>query len=732
MVISVQIPKVELPLTSGDNISREWYRYWLNLSNLANTGTIATSAPLTGGGSLSSNPTISISTGGITNAYLATAPAYTIKGNATGSAATVQDLTAINHLPIGTTSPSTGVFTTLGVTGSTSGQVTLKGAAAAGTWSLTLPTTPGTANYVLQTDGTGVTSWVAQTGGAGSPGPQGAPGVPIYLEAEAIEGEIGPPGVAGVNGTNGTNGAVGPQGPVGPAVFLEADRGDDGDIGPHGLAGAAGAPGAQGVQGPAGPAVFLEAEMIEGDLGPPGVQGAQGIQGSVGAAGPPGPAVFLEAEMIEGDLGPPGIQGPQGLQGVQGNVGSQGPIGPAVFLAADPGDDAMDILAGTSNAQFTSGALNNVTIGVLTPTTGSFTSVNVTGSTAPANGIYLPSANTWGLSTNSTQRATVNSTGNWAINAPSAGVALTLNGFAGAITLQITAGNTAHYGDFNTTSSNGGYVSLSNSGTTAGYIGTGAATVAGASLGDLAFCSGTGAVQIGRANGTALAVTFAASGAVSIATPSSGAALTLGAGTATVEPLLLTSGTNLTTATAGAVEYDGAASYFTPTANCRGVVLSEQLQVLSAAYTLTSSTSAQKLLNATTNGTVTLPVGTFEFECNFSLSSMSSTSGSFGFALGGTFVGTQAWQAIAQKGTAGTAGAAYQTFKTAANTALVTANTSTAGSAWIRGIIRVTTAGTVIPQTSLTVAAAAIVGANSHFRLWPVGSSTVTTVGNWS
>jgi hypothetical protein len=118
--------------------------------------------------------------------------------------------------------------------------------------------------------------------------------------------------------------------------------------------------------------------------------------------------VFLEAEMIEGDLGPPGVQG---IQGVQGNVGSQGPVGPAVFLAADPGDDAMDILAGTSNAQFTSGALNNVTIGALTPTTGSFTSVNVTGSTAPANGEYLPAANTWGIATSSTLRMQISSNG---------------------------------------------------------------------------------------------------------------------------------------------------------------------------------------------------------------------------------------------------------------------------------------------------------------------------------
>lgn len=44
-------------------------------------------------------------------------------------------------------------------TGTTSGNVTLKSADIAGTWSLTLPSTAGTANYPLLTNGSGVTSW---------------------------------------------------------------------------------------------------------------------------------------------------------------------------------------------------------------------------------------------------------------------------------------------------------------------------------------------------------------------------------------------------------------------------------------------------------------------------------------------------------------------------------------------------------------------------------------------
>jgi len=63
--------------------------------------------------------------------------------------------------------------------------------------------------------------------------------------------------------------------------------------------------------------------------------------------------------------------------------------------------------------------------------------VNVTGSGIPPNGEYLPAANTWGVATNSVQRATINSTGNVVINAPSAGVAVKVNGVSGTHSTQI-------------------------------------------------------------------------------------------------------------------------------------------------------------------------------------------------------------------------------------------------------------------------------------------------------
>jgi hypothetical protein len=213
---------------------------------------------------------------------------------------------------------------------------------------------------------------------------------------------------------------------------------------------------------------------------------------------------------------------------------------------------------------------------------------------------------------------------------------------------------------------------------------------------------------------------------------------TLAAGTSSVAPLKFTSGTNLTTASAGALEYDGSVFYADIASSTRGTVSSEQMVVLNTAYTLTSQTAAQKLFNNTSNGAVTLPVGTYQFEGFFSLSSMSASSSSFGFALGGAATFTQEWWSVAEKGTATltTATATQSTYNvTAANTAITTNSANTVGYAWIRGILNVTVAGTVIPQVSLGVAAAAVVGVGSFFKVSPfngTNSTTNVTVGNWS
>lgn len=212
--------------------------------------------------------------------------------------------------------------------------------------------------------------------------------------------------------------------------------------------------------------------------------------------------------------------------------------------------------------------------------------------------------------------------------------------------------------------------------------------------------------------------------------------LVLAAGTTSLAPLDFQAGTNLTTASAGTMEYDGNTFYASIAASTRGVLPSEQLVVLTSTNTLTSQTAAQPLFDGgggPTNGAVTLPVGTYQFECVFGLTGLSATSGAFGFTLGGAATKTFAFQSQAQKGASlAGAGTTLSTFSAAANTSIVASNTSTTGHALIKGIIRVTVAGTIIPQISLTQAAAAVVQTNSYFKVSPIGSSTVATVGNWS
>ena len=191
----------------------------------------------------------------------------------------------------------------------------------------------------------------------------------------------------------------------------------------------------------------------------------------------------------------------------------------------------------------------------------------------------------------------------------------------------------------------------------------------------------------------------------------------------------------LGTSTAGTVEYDGVALYATTTSAQRGVVATEQLIYLQSAYTLTSQTAAQALFNVPANGQVTLTTGTYRFECLYSLSSLSATSGTFGFALGGTATITQTWMATARKSTltdTTVTNPSVTSYNTAANTSLTAANTVTTGFARINGTLIVTAAGTVIPQVSLGVASAAVVGVGSYFRISPLGTTTVTSVGNWS
>lgn len=157
-----------------------------------------------------------------------------------------------------------------------------------------------------------------------------------------------------------------------------------------------------------------------------------------------------------------------------------------------------------------------------------------------------------------------------------------------------------------------------------------------------------------------------------------------------------------------------------------------------ATYTMTSSTAAQKLFNASTNGTLTLPIGTYRYESLIYLASMSATSGNgrFGILGAGTATVSSALsQAVGiDDGIAGGATFSGSLWTgVSSNIAIVTAAVQTSLGVSIRGTFRISVAGTIIPSFSLQTAAAAVVQTDSYFMARRISSSaTATTYGPWS
>lgn len=160
---------------------------------------------------------------------------------------------------------------------------------------------------------------------------------------------------------------------------------------------------------------------------------------------------------------------------------------------------------------------------------------------------------------------------------------------------------------------------------------------------------------------------------------------------------------------------------------------------LSSTYTLTNTTSIQKLFNSATNGALAVKAAyTYLFEGIINISSMSATSGNMKFDVlgGGTATLTSCkFMAVGLDNTTPGTAAAFGGSGTASNVSsgnIVTAGTGTAVYAYIRGILNTNASGTVIPSVGLTTAAAAIVGVDTWMRFSPIGPASVNYTPNWS
>lgn len=215
---------------------------------------------------------------------------------------------------------------------------------------------------------------------------------------------------------------------------------------------------------------------------------------------------------------------------------------------------------------------------------------------------------------------------------------------------------------------------------------------------------------------------------------------TFGAGTTSVPSYKLTSGTNLTSATAGAIEYDGKVIYATPLGTQRGIVPTQQYYRLNADLAGANATGAQSVFGVG----VTLSASTvYEFEIVAPLSKTAGT-GSHTFSIG--FGGTATLNNIGYELIGNFSTTSFATITTnplifyiqTASATAISGAISSAGTYFmivIKGTVSINAGGTFIPQYTLSVApgGAYSTAAGSYIRIAPISASGAnTSVGAWA
>ena len=231
-----------------------------------------------------------------------------------------------------------------------------------------------------------------------------------------------------------------------------------------------------------------------------------------------------------------------------------------------------------------------------------------------------------------------------------------------------------------------------------------------------------------------------------LVTPNIGVAsatsVTTAAGTATVAPLVFTSGTNMTTASAGSTEYDGKVKYFTPQGTQRGVLPAKQFFRLNAALAGSNATGNQN----TFGKSATLSASTiYAFEADIVWTKTAgTTSHNFSVLFGGTATLNNIEYTLLTLGVAGsipTSGSGASLIKAVTQSAAALqigtgfTSASIVLTANIRGTISINAAGTLIPQYALSAApgGAYSTAFGSFMNIYPIGASGAdTNVGTWA
>ena len=217
--------------------------------------------------------------------------------------------------------------------------------------------------------------------------------------------------------------------------------------------------------------------------------------------------------------------------------------------------------------------------------------------------------------------------------------------------------------------------------------------------------------------------------------------LTAGTATASTAPLKFTTGTNLTAIEAGAIEYDGDAFYASRNASFRGAILpSIYTSGNSPGTGSTIAANSPIVLFPTGSNTITLPVGTYIFEVVFRCTTTATVANILNFSIisgNGTAAGTSSFQSI---GTLVANGAATAVFTDNTSASVfypcqVTTSAASNRTLYIKGTLRITTAGTLIPSIQFSGNAGTLTtNQDNYIIIQPVSTnnSAATSVGGWA
>ena len=214
--------------------------------------------------------------------------------------------------------------------------------------------------------------------------------------------------------------------------------------------------------------------------------------------------------------------------------------------------------------------------------------------------------------------------------------------------------------------------------------------------------------------------------------------LTLAAGTTSLSPLTFQSGTNLTTATAGAMEYDGKVIYSTPAG--RGVSPSMMLYRLHSTLAGADTTSVQSLFGVG----VTLAASTSYLFQSYIV--MQKTTGTTSHTVSLRMNTTTTVRDIAYGGTFGlvtspsnginsTTGSFYGTTVSSVQATSSIATASQQVQLIFQGSITTNLSPVLTPQYILSAApgGAYTIQSSSYFAIWPIGAyGANTSVGPWA